>query len=341
MSSYSKHKLNQRGIGSLLFTMIMIIVISLIVLGFAQLARRNQRQTLDSQLSTQAYYAAESGVNAALRILRSPHYNDSSSDNSECNKFINNNGTTSGQLSPASTTQAAYTCVLVDEGAQDSLSYQTVSPTNAVVVPINPVGSPLQELTFSWTKPTGATEPATNCQTNNSLPPAGSYNCPYGMVRIDMVPVTSGAKTMDSLLAGNKTFFIKPTNASTESTFGIGTDGPLRQARCNDTNCTATINGLSGSYALHISSVYAALPSLTITPNSDTKLAGAQVIIDSTGRAQDVLRRIRVRAPIDTQQVSVTGAIVSNQSVCKRFTAGKDQTTSLPATVGTITNCPN
>ena len=64
----------------------MIVIISLIVLGFAQLARRNQRQTLDSQLSTQTYYAAESGVNAALRIVRSPHTYEPG-DKTTCNQL--------------------------------------------------------------------------------------------------------------------------------------------------------------------------------------------------------------------------------------------------------------
>lgn len=321
MSIMKRRSLNQEGIGSLLFTMIMILVISLIVLGFSQLARRNQRQTLDNQLSTQAYYAAESGVNSALHILRSPHFNESTGDDKNCNQFINNNGGGS-QLNPTQATAATYTCVLVDQGAMDSLVYQTVSPTNGIIVPINPVGN-LTGLTFSWTKPAGAVSPVSNCSSNNNLPPAASYNCPYGMLRIDIVPIAAGAShSIASLQTSNRTFFIKPVDNGSLA-FNLSDNQPLQKAKCTASNCQVQITGMSGSYALHISSVYAAVPSLEIAPlNLGVKLAGAQVLIDATGRSQDVLRRIRVRAPIDQQQVSVTGAIVSNQSICKRFTVG-------------------
>jgi Tfp pilus assembly protein PilX len=55
----------QAGMVAIMVTMILMIVISLIVVGFAQISRRNQRQALDRQLSTQAFYAAETGVNDA------------------------------------------------------------------------------------------------------------------------------------------------------------------------------------------------------------------------------------------------------------------------------------
>ncbi len=330
-----RQRMNQQGIGSLLFTMIMIVVISMIVLGFAQLARRNQRQTLDHQLSSQAYYAAESGVNTALHILRSPHFNESTGDNNNCNQFLTNNGA-NPKLNPSEPTGATYTCVLVDQGALDYLEYKNkVSQNNAVVVPINPVGS-LTGITFTWDKPSGSVDPIANCKNDANLPSATSYNCPYGMMRIDIIPVSAGANyNIANLQQSNKTFFVKPTQGSPTS-FGLADiNSPLQKAGCSDANCQVTITGMGGSYALHISSVYAPLPTLKIAASdSGVKLAGAQVVIDATGRSQDVLRRIKVRAPVKDQDVSVTGAIVSNQAICKRFTVGNgitsnDQCTSV------------
>ena len=57
---------NQDGLVSIIIVVILMIVISIIVLSFAKVVRNEQRQTLDRQLSTQAYYAAESGVNTCL-----------------------------------------------------------------------------------------------------------------------------------------------------------------------------------------------------------------------------------------------------------------------------------
>ena len=53
-----------------------MIVMSLIVLGFAQISRRNQRESLDRQLSTQAFYAAESGVNDARELITTAAQNN-------------------------------------------------------------------------------------------------------------------------------------------------------------------------------------------------------------------------------------------------------------------------
>ena len=48
-----------------------MLVITLIVLGFAEVASSDQRTSLDSQLGTQAYYAAESGINAVIQGINS------------------------------------------------------------------------------------------------------------------------------------------------------------------------------------------------------------------------------------------------------------------------------
>src|SRR5260370_15103164 len=65
----TKKRQAEAGIVSIMVTMITMIVISLIVLGFADIARNEQRNSLDDQLSTQAYYAAESGVNDARAVM--------------------------------------------------------------------------------------------------------------------------------------------------------------------------------------------------------------------------------------------------------------------------------
>src|SRR5687768_8797387 len=64
-------KHTQQGMAAIFVTMIMMIVISLIVLGFAQVSRREARDSLDRQLSTQAYFAAETGVNDAVEVIKS------------------------------------------------------------------------------------------------------------------------------------------------------------------------------------------------------------------------------------------------------------------------------
>src|SRR5690349_5561347 len=61
----------QSGMASIVITMVTMVVISLIVIGFATISRREQRQSLDQLLSSQAFYAAESGIEDATAIIKS------------------------------------------------------------------------------------------------------------------------------------------------------------------------------------------------------------------------------------------------------------------------------
>lgn len=63
-------KLNQVGASAIMFAMAFIVVISLISLGFATLARRDQRATLDKNLSSEAQLAAESGINSVVDYIK-------------------------------------------------------------------------------------------------------------------------------------------------------------------------------------------------------------------------------------------------------------------------------
>jgi Tfp pilus assembly protein PilX len=77
----------EQGLVSIVVTMIFLIVLSLIVVGFAQVARREQRESLDRQLSSQAFYAAESGINIAKSAI-----SDSSGTYSSNNAVLNDKG---------------------------------------------------------------------------------------------------------------------------------------------------------------------------------------------------------------------------------------------------------
>lgn len=62
---------NQQGIVAIVVTIILMVILTLIVLSFAKISRREERDALDRQLSTQAFYAAESGIDYAKSKLES------------------------------------------------------------------------------------------------------------------------------------------------------------------------------------------------------------------------------------------------------------------------------
>ena len=75
---------------------------------------------------------------------------------------------------------------------------------------------------------------------------------------------------------------------------------------------------------MRISSLYkdASLKiSATSASGGELRLVGAQAVIDSTGKAQDVLRRLQVRVPLSysTKNELSDYSIEMNLSLCKRF----------------------
>src|SRR5882724_3022558 len=72
MSSSMKHPHTspEAGFAALIIGIILVLILGLLTIGFAQLVRHEQSSALDKQLSSQAYYAAESGVNDAYHAIQ-------------------------------------------------------------------------------------------------------------------------------------------------------------------------------------------------------------------------------------------------------------------------------
>ena len=62
---------NDNGFAPLIITIIVVIILSLLTVGFVSLIRNNQKNALNQQLNNDAYYAAETGVNDAIKAIDS------------------------------------------------------------------------------------------------------------------------------------------------------------------------------------------------------------------------------------------------------------------------------
>jgi Tfp pilus assembly protein PilX len=320
---------NQRGMVSIMTTMILMIVISLIVLGFAQQARRNQRSTLDRQLSTQAFYAAESGVNDAAEIIKTATLSAISKKTSCSDKGTAN---IYSSLVDSNTIDSAhnvsYSCVLIDP-APTELDYDSVSTTGTIVPLFSGTGGNFSSINLEWKSKTGSGSPTTGCPagyTSSSVvfAPTTTWTCGYGVMRIDLVPA-SGNNTTGGYQTAARTVFAVPV-ASGTATYNFGSGGNrVIGVTCTNTSCKLTVNGLSSNqYYMRLISIYQD-SSMSVT--STLGLKGAQVKIDATGKAQDVLRRIQVRLPLNTggsQNQLPDNALQSTDSICKRFSAMDD-----------------
>jgi len=143
-------KSNQQGIVSIMMTFVLMIVISLIVLGLAQLSRREQRQSLDTQLSSQAFYAAESGLNDAVAVLRDLAVSGAAvpSKTSCTNSGVYNFNT---DIDVAN--EVSYSCLTID--ASPPVISQTLSSASNAFTLKSASGAGFSTLDFDWTAPVG------------------------------------------------------------------------------------------------------------------------------------------------------------------------------------------
>ena len=105
------------GFASIVVSLILVLVFSLITLGFAQIARREQQNALNQQLGTKASYAAESGINQIIKKIRNGVTSGWSS--ADCAANI----TTAGITSPGSDSQV--TCALVTMNTKNVITQNT------------------------------------------------------------------------------------------------------------------------------------------------------------------------------------------------------------------------
>lgn len=344
MSTTSLHN-QQSGLVSIIVAIIFITIISLVTTSFALLSRREQRQALDRQLSTQAFYAAESGINDAIEKAKAGPINIS-----DCNA--------AGSLSDSGSQlddSLSYTCVLVDEKPK-SLEFAPVSTDDSTIVKVQ-AAVPIGKIRISWQDFEGSKVFADNDKyylpqaSWNTDHPDTSYANNTGILRTTVIPVTTGM-TRQSLVDNSQTLFLYPKESTTagqsgEYTYQTGqaSQGAYVEGKCNEDNnsaarpryCNADINGLSGTttYYIRLKGIYRS-SRVTIqafdTSGSDLNplaLESGQIVVDATGKATDVLRRVQVRVPVFTTYKTPEAALETTETICKKIEYTQNATTDL------------
>lgn len=331
----------QDGIVSLIVTMIMMIVISLIVIGIAQVTRHNSRESVDQQLSAQAYYAAETGINDAVKYLQAnPLYSSSTQDWSQCDNFYSNNFTAGQNQLDGS--NVAYTCLLVNTHPP-SLQQSPLNEGSDVVWPlIDGAGKKIKTLTFAWKNDQSvAATKNQNCPTAPSLPAVTAWKCSYPILRVDLTRGTSAVNQSDfTSNTATGTVFMHPSTTgagSNTGSFSYANKGTLVTTKCNTGTklCTMKLtmpNDSTGYYA-RIATLYGNSDSITVT-GTDTSGAmsftGGQAVIDATGRAQDELRRVQVHVPLNISGNTSPlpqNALQGTGTICKLLSVEPGKTT--------------
>lgn len=351
-------KSDQQGLVAIIVTLIIMLVLTLVVTGFAQLARREQREALDRQLASQALYAAESGINDAEARIRAELAAGNLDNYTDCNAYGD-----SQAYSDIVNENERPTCILIRKDVPE-LKFQNVQTNKSTIVPITQKeGGDIDNLTISWQNSeegnantirslqSGATVGANGIISGNVFAPASGPNSwganNIGVMRIDLVPVDNLSSSQ--LREGMFTAFLIPTNSGVAVDYSLGS-GPANQgikvaANCNSGGsypriCSVQITGLdngNANYYLRMKSIYnvsdvVVCPSQGFGCDPGGTLIGAQAEIDVTAKAADVLKRVQVRVNTDPNASGSSTipeyTLDSAEDVCKLLDVTPTGTTS-------------
>lgn len=358
MGDFGNNKEN--GFASIIIVLTLVIILALMMLGFAKLQNSARLNALDRQLSTQAFYAAESGVNDAENALQKGYRTPPGSGGNTCLNTSNPFTLTDGSGNSInyndtlnSASNVAYTCLMVDTHPS-TLEYNPVGTSDSKYITFQAYDSagnpaPINSMEISWQAQDGSVVysdrgvgnfPANNQWVTN----AGGNAIGPGVIRLSLTPLSSLAPT--SLITNTLTAFLYPNGSATgnpgsinyAATNGAGTPAAYQQqgqiigGGCKANNpqlkqCNVKITNLGGmsSVLLRFKSMYT--PSdvaIKAYSSSDAStgvlnIEGAQAVVDSTGKAQDELRRIQVRVPVQAQYYFPEGVLDAAGSICKQL----------------------
>jgi hypothetical protein len=304
---------NQDGMASIIVVSVLIIIISLISIGFARIVNRTATSSADRQFSASASYGAQSGINDVAAYLKTYVTNNPSSpflpQSTKCNgsgSLIGDSGSpgpfyNDSNLSNDSGRTTQYTCILLNP-TPSTLVYTQVFNLKSQVVKVNTsaAAGALDKLMISW-QPTDinnvtAYPPATRPLGDETSWNASKY---IPMLRLTVYPVSKG-ESLSSSQAQSKTVFLYPQTPSGTVPVKAYTDnvnfkdgslipipctqtiasGTFTPAGTADYKCNIIIKSLAGAIApANTDSVY-----LRLTPiynQADIELAANDKFGDS------------------------------------------------------------
>jgi Tfp pilus assembly protein PilX len=321
-------KLNQKGMSSILFAMVFIIILSLLSIGFATLVRRDQRESLDKTLSYQAQYAAESAINRKVEEIKQ---GTAATDEPNCQTI------SYSSTDPNTSASAEVTCITwkseVEEVVVDSVSSDAYS---ALVKADGPSDNAIEII---WNNKEG--DPNNVYPSTSSLPTVNSGNKP--IIRVAYGPQNDISLTQVVYLvpsSGGGSYFVGPSDGEVLSTGCSGAD----ECRVRLQVAAAGIFNSVGYY-VSISSIgnNATVKLKTCSGNGSCgKIVGVQAEIDATAIAQDVIKRVRARVALQEQTYAggTGGALFMSSGACKAYGLDGDGNDLNISGAKTANQCP-
>jgi hypothetical protein len=345
----NKEKYNQYGLVSIMVASVLMIIMALITLGFTRVVQREQRQAVDAQLSRQAFYAAETGINVAIDSSLGSGFSDKTTCDVSGAPFNDGVVASSSLTAPLTSEEQSsadlveFTCILIQQNSSDFVFDNDSITSSPQTVPVKPV-SPITSIVFEWRdNNTNNVQASCNAGTLANLDFEGNaagWGNKIGALKLDLIGLPNSSPFgREDLVARQFGAVLYPCNSATglssvtfASSVGNGSYGRIIPVNCQnsgDYECRLEITGLNSfGPGLNRQEMYARFNSiykdldLRIEPlanGSRVQLEDAQAIVDSTGKANDVLRRLQARVPLYNAYILPQAVLQSQEDVCKLY----------------------
>lgn len=325
---------NQRGAVSMLTVIFLALLLTIITTSFVRLSVTEQRQSIDDDLTTRAFYAAESGVEDAKRAIAEFQEGNIT----EAELYGNECRPAQGLSSDLDLANLAteYTCQLIDLSPADFQA--ALDEWQSVTIPLRGV-DPFSQITIEWHIYDGGPY-SRRASSATNLPRVSAWGDAPAMLRAGFFSVPSAAGFNGSDVSLSTVFINPDSSGSTVDPFSAANDGTVVNGGCTSSPvegeyaCSMTLSNFNSSR-----DNYLRLQSLYKGTNVRVTLGGTlfddvQAVIDVTGRAGDVFRRVEARVSLINNEYPLPDiALWSNSEICKDFTVTDD-------VADYVNNCP-
>lgn len=340
----------QRGAVSFLTVIFLALLLTTMTVSFVRQSVNEQRQAADDDLTNRAFYAAESGVEDAKRaieMLQNNTMTPAQLNGADCDTPTV--GNFDSVLSTAAGVDAAYTCQLIDMTApniQDQLDLW-----EGITIPLVGVDNSWTSIEIKWHR-IGADNGTTSRSGNSSsLPPIGSWRSGSqvwpAMLRASVFDTPTGNSFTRGDIVGRSAGFLNPLSGPVPTVTIGNLEERIVNAGCANTGvfaCTVNISNFSpGSrdYYLRLQAIYQPT-SIQVTLRrgaASVDLSGVQAVVDVTGRAGDVYRRVEARVSLIGNDYPFPDyALMSATDICKNFAVTDDPSEFSSVNAATVTS---
>jgi len=348
---------HESGAVSLVVVIFASLLITVVTISFTRAMLESVQEASTVDLSQSAYDTALNGVEDAKRAIAN---GDISSTTTQCNQGLLSGGGSGMEVMVSQDASdeklsQAYTCVTVDFSAQ-SVNYDAVAENSSILIPLKPdTGGVFSQVRIGWSRPNKSNNPPVLAANSSKLPADGSWpqerpallrvRYIWSDSSVDMAKFNSVEDGKFKQADNSRTLFLVPTNSpavltsSSISAKNANSSSPI-YVGCNE---AATVISKRDDCAFNLTNVPEASQSdapkfVQITPlysssnisvemlngsGAIVPFVGVQAVVDSTGRASDLFRRVQARVNLDgstNQSYPSDALVIKDGNLCKSFT---------------------